>query len=245
MTTAYSSPPPTARPSSPLSAGAKLAYHLHNQPMDGRQTDYPQSGLQAPYPNLHERQSEASSADQPSAAQYPQGQDPRAANFSSSGTPTSEYGIAPSSARSGSFPDYIQHQQRPYHPSPGQGAHAGGMAQPTSPSMSLPDGQNSNSNAHDLKSNNDVPIDPSIAAATSPTYPPQAQYPPYTPQHGMHYADQPGVYGRPEWAGGSQYPPPHMSPYGHPASSGPPTPAMVSPVHRPPPVSCFSVASVH
>ncbi|KAJ4350746.1 hypothetical protein N0V95_004478 [Ascochyta clinopodiicola] len=36
---------------------------------------------------------------------------------------------------------------------------------------------------------------------------------------------------RPEWAG--QYPQPGMH-YGHPASSGPPAPAMVSPVQRPP-----------
>ncbi|KAF2097224.1 hypothetical protein NA57DRAFT_66863 [Rhizodiscina lignyota] len=200
--------------------------------MDGRQPEYTQPGLQSPFQSVREPQSEASPADQASAAQYPQGQDPRSANFSSSATPTSEYGIAPSSARSGSFPDYIQ---RSYHPSAGQGANAGGMAQATSPSMPLPDGQASNSNAHDIKSsNNDVPIDPSIAAATSPTYPPQAQYSPYGAQHEMHYAGHPGVYARPEWAGG-QYPGhPPMPPYGHPSSSGPPTPAMVSPVQRPP-----------
>ena len=228
MTTAYSSPPPTARPSSPLSPGAKLAYHLnhHNQPMDGRQPEYTQSGLPSPFSSLHEPQSEASHADQASAAPYPQGH-----------TPTSEYGVAPSSARSGSFPDYIQ---RSY---PGQGANAGGMAQATSPSMPLPDGQHRNEHAHDMKSNNDVPIDPSIAQATSPTYPPQHQYSPYTPQHDqMQYPGHPGVYARPEWAGG-QYAQHPMPPYGHPASSGPPTPAMVSPVQRPPAVSSLFFVS--
>ncbi|KAF2761087.1 hypothetical protein EJ05DRAFT_473647 [Pseudovirgaria hyperparasitica] len=75
---------------------------------------------------------------------------------------------------------------------------------------------------------------PSIAAATSPTYPQHQQYSPYTPQHDMgHHAGYPGtpspyMNGRPEWGG--QYPPgPHqISPYGqHPASSAPTTPAMV------------------
>ena len=202
--------------------------------MDGRQTDYPQSGLSSPYPNFPEPPSEGSSADQASAAQYPQGQDPRASNFSSSATPTSEYALNPSSARSGTFPEYIQ---RSYQPG-AQGATAGGMAQPQSPSMPMPDGQN-HDHQQQLKSDSDVPIDPSIAAAASPTYPQHSQYSPYTPHHDMqqHYAGHPStpMYAaqRPEWAG--QYPPQHM-PYGHPSSSGPPTSAMVSPVQRPPAV---------
>lgn len=53
------------------------------------------------------------------------------------------------------------------------------MAQATSPSMSLQDGhQNNHHNTPHVKSNSDVPIDPSIAAS-SPTYPP---YSPYTQQ---------------------------------------------------------------
>ncbi|KAL8730822.1 MAG: hypothetical protein Q9181_004526 [Wetmoreana brouardii] len=53
------------------------------------------------------------------------------------------------------------------------------MAQATSPSMSLHDGQqNNHHNPPHVKSNSDVPIDPSIAAS-SPTYPP---YSPYAPQ---------------------------------------------------------------
>ncbi|PVH90330.1 hypothetical protein DM02DRAFT_678678 [Periconia macrospinosa] len=106
---------------------------------------------------------------------HPQGQDPRGPSYSTSATPTSEYAINPSSARSGSFPEYIQ---RSYQPG-AQGAAAG---------------------------------DPSIAAATSPTYPQHQQYSPYTPQQ----YPQPGVH------------------YGHPATSGPPAPAMVSPIQRPP-----------
>jgi hypothetical protein len=237
MSTGYTSPTP-AQPTSPHSPGAKLAFHLqngHTQHMDGRQTEYPQSGLSPPYTAFNEHPSEGTSADQASAVQYPPGQDPRAANFSSSATPTSEYGIPPSSARSGSFPDYIQRQH--YTPA-GQGATAGGMAQATSPSQPLQDGQASNQNGNNIRSDAEVPIDPSIAAA-SPTYPPQHQYSPYQPHHDMsqYPAAHPGVYGRPDWAGGQyQTPPQHMPHYGHPSSTGPPTPAMVSPVQRPPTV---------
>jgi hypothetical protein len=166
-------------------------------------------------------------ADQASAAQY-QGQDPRATNI----TPTSDYSLNPSSARSGSFPEYIQ---RSY----GAGQAPGGMAQQQSPSMPLSDGQtNDHHQQQQLKSDSDVPIDPSIAAATSPTYSHQQQYSPYTPHHDMqHYPGHPQTpmyASRPEWAG--QYPQPGMH-YGHPATSGPPAPAMVSPVQRPPTVS--------
>ncbi|KAF2006958.1 hypothetical protein P154DRAFT_541788 [Amniculicola lignicola CBS 123094] len=199
--------------------------------MDGRQSEYPQSGLSSPYPTFPEPPSEGSSADQASAAQYPQAQDPRAANYPSSATPTSDYAI-PSSARSGSFPEYIQ---RSYQPG-AQGANAGSMAQPQSPSsMPLNDGQNNGHPQHSNKSDSDVPIDPNIAATTSPTYPQHGQYSPYTPHHDMaHYQGHPTTpmyAGRPEWAG--QYPQ-HGMAYGHPASSGPPAPAMVSPVQRPP-----------
>lgn len=205
--------------------------------MDGRQTDYPQSGLSSPYPTFPEPPSEGSAADPASAAQYTPGQDPRASNFSSSATPTPDYnGINPSSARSGSFQDYIP---RPYQPN-APGATAGGMAQSQSPSMPLQDGQNNDHPPQALKSDSDVPIDPSIAAATSPTYPQHQQYSPYTPHPDMqHYQNQPTtpMYApRPEWAG--HYPPQHM-PYGHASTSGPPAPAMVSPVQRPPGVSTF------
>ncbi|KAK7712738.1 hypothetical protein SLS57_007692 [Botryosphaeria dothidea] len=207
--------------------------------MDGRQNDYSQSGLNSPYPfSTAEPQSEGSSADQASAAQYPPGSDPRSANFSSSATPTSEYGINPSSARSGSFPEYVQ---RGHYPPAGQTPQAGNMAQATSPSMPLPDG-NANNNAQSNKSDPEVPIDPSIAAATSPTYPPHGQYSPYPPQHEMpHYGGHPAtpVYRTDQW--GQHYP----GMYGHaPVSSGPPAPSMVSPVQRPPTVSYASQPGV-
>jgi hypothetical protein len=120
--------------------------------MDARQQDYPQSGLSSPYPTFPEPLSEGLSADQASAAQYPpQGQDPRASNL----TPTSDYSLNPSSARSGSFPEYIQ---RSYQPG-AQGQAPGGMAQQQSPSMPLSDGQsNDHHQQQQHKSDSDVPI---------------------------------------------------------------------------------------
>jgi len=199
--------------------------------MDARQQDYPQSGLSSPYPTFPDPVSEGTAVDQASAAQYSQGQDPRASNL----TPTSDYSLNPSSARSGSFPEYIQ---RSYQPG-AQGQAPGGMAQQQSPSMPIPDGQaNGHHTPQQLKSDSDVPIDPSIAAQTSPTYPHQQQYSPYTPHHDMqHYPGQPQTpmyASRPEWAG--HYPQPGMH-HGYAQSSGPPAPAMVSPVQRPPTVS--------
>jgi hypothetical protein len=117
------------------------------------------------------------SLDQSSVATYTT-QDPRSANISSNNTPQSDYGITPSSARSSGFPPehlrYSQYSHAPHH----QGAVVT-MAQPTSPSMSLPDGApNGNPTANSLhkRSNSDVPIDPSISQA-SPTYPPYSPYP--------------------------------------------------------------------
>ncbi len=193
------------------------------------------------------------------AAHYAPGQDGRPSNFSSAATPTSEYGLNPPSARSASFTEYgggaaaaaaaQQQQQQRYHSAAaGQsGGVGGGMAAqqpppPTSPSMPLmPHGQAGSNGIDSIKSDTDLPIDPSIAAQTSPTYPnPTGQYSPYTPQHEMSHfpphSGTPGIYQRPEWAGSyppHQPPPQHL--YGHPsATTGPPTPTMVSPVARPP-----------
>jgi len=238
MSQGYSSTAP-AQPASPSSPGSKLAFHLqngHTQSMDARQSDYQQPGLHSPYSASTKIKSERSAPDQTSAAQYPPGQDPRNANFSSSATPTSDYGIAPSSARSGSFPEYIQ--RSPYPPQ-GQGTPAGNMAQATSPSIPLHNDQAINPNPSSNKSDADLPIDPSIAAA-SPTYPHHPSYSPYTPNEAQPmYGQHPGHFPRSDWPPGHyQTPPTHIPPYGHAVTTGPPTPAMVSPVQRPPTVSC-------
>ncbi|KAK2628489.1 hypothetical protein QTJ16_001592 [Diplocarpon rosae] len=180
-----------------------------SQSMDRGASEYSQSGLQSPSHALKDSPSEETSADHASAAHYAPQPEARTSSHShsSSATPTSEYGIYPASARSSSFPGHVQRQ---YHPS----SNGGGMAQPTSPSLPLQDGRSTHHNTQS-KSDQDVPIDPSIAAS-SPTYPTHnGQYSPYPPQqdmqHGYPNHQAPGaMYSqpRPDWAGyaGGQHP---------------------------------------
>ncbi|ROT42074.1 hypothetical protein SODALDRAFT_326237 [Sodiomyces alkalinus F11] len=146
--------------------------------MEHSAAEYSQSGLPSPHPsNCGDPRSEGSSADQPSAAQYSSQQEVRPSNYSASATPTSEYGVYPSSARSGSFPEHIH--QRPYHPASNPSGSSGGMAQQTN--------------------------NPSIAGP-SPTYA-YGQPSPYGPPpgdiaHGYQHAyPQP----RPDWGGYGQH----------------------------------------
>ncbi|KAI9789363.1 MAG: hypothetical protein M1833_002427 [Piccolia ochrophora] len=216
----------SAQPASDFSARTTHAAYPKEQrqkPMDRGASEYSQSGLHSSYPAFTDPQSEASPADQASAAQYTPAQEVRPANFSASQTPTSEYGLNPSSARSTNFPEYLtrppyQDGTPRYHPSGNNSGSSGGMAQASSPSMPLAAGQNhSHHNTHSVKSDGDVPIDPSIAAS-SPTYPPPGQYSPYPPQHEMAqaYPGHPGagnMYGRPEWGQYGQAQPHGLPPY--------------------------------
>ncbi|KAL2277375.1 hypothetical protein FJTKL_00075 [Diaporthe vaccinii] len=165
------------------------------------------SGLPSPYPsNFGDSRSEGSLSDPSSAQQYTSQSEVRPSGYSTTATPTSEYSGYPASARSGSFPEH--HLQRAYHPS---GVGGSSMAQtPTSPSMPLQDGRNHQNPQPDhqqIKSDNDVPIDPSIAAP-SPT---QYAYPPQSP-YGQHPQDMAHGYGhqnvyaqpRPDWTGYGQ-----------------------------------------
>ncbi|KAI1757768.1 hypothetical protein F4782DRAFT_537255 [Xylaria castorea] len=210
--------------------GAKLGKLLNafDSPMERSVHDYSQSGLPSPYPSVSgDNQSEAS-ADHASAAQYPSNQEPRPANYSTSATPTSEYGGYPHSARStSSFPE---HSLRQYHPASNHNGSSGGMAQQTStsPSMPLQDGRNHQ--PQQVKSDSDVPIDPSIAAP-SPTYP-HGQYSPYAPPpqdmaHSYPQGAPAGMYTqpRPDWANYGHpagQMPHHPVPYSHPPTSAPP-----------------------
>ncbi|KAG4027770.1 hypothetical protein MFRU_027g00620 [Monilinia fructicola] len=214
--------------------------------MERGATAYTQSGLQTPYPHAFtDAQSEESTADTTSAAQYTPHQEVRSSNYTASATPTTEYGAAypPTSARSANFPDHLQH--RSYHSS-NHSSSSGGMAQPTSPSIPLQDGR-SNHQTPQLKSDQDVPIDPSIAAS-SPTYAAHAgQHSPYPQQDQMQYgyAQQQQHTGgamytqpRPDWAGYAG----HAGHAGHAAHhsashngipypvSGAPTPTSAAPV---------------
>lgn len=228
---------PSTQASNDSSLGAILASNLQQdtrQSMDGRQPEYPQSGLSSPYAPYNGHPSEGSPVDQ-SAVQYQHGQDYKPSNFSSSATPESSYGI-PQSARSGSFPEYIQRGSYPEGQQSRYPAGAqSGMAQTSSPSLDGPHQPNGHHPSH-LKSDAEVPIDPSIAQS-SPSYPPSHNYSPYPQQHEMQqYPGQPMTpYGRPDWANGYQQSPM----YGHsPATSAGGTPGMVShSIARPPAVS--------
>lgn len=107
------------------------------------------------------------------------------------------------------------------------------MAQQQSPSIPLqdrapPDHHTASANRV-VKSDTEVPIDPSIAQ-TSPTYP--QQYSPYPQGHDMQQYPQhppPQMYGPPrDWPG---YPSQHgmPAPYQHPASSQAPPNANAGP----------------
>ncbi|OBT42083.1 hypothetical protein VE00_06540 [Pseudogymnoascus sp. WSF 3629] len=179
--------------------------------MERGASEFSRSGLNTPYTPTFTDASVDSPAEHQSPASYP-AQEVRPVNYSASATPTS--------ARSSSFPEHIQRQ---YYPSSNHSGSSGGMAQPTSPSLPLQDGA-SNHHAQQIKSDQDVPIDPSIAAS-SPTYPPHggpySAYPPQQemshgyPQHpgGPMYAQQP----RPDWAGYGQHPQ-HGMPAPYPSS---------------------------
>ncbi|KXS99535.1 hypothetical protein AC578_4248 [Pseudocercospora eumusae] len=219
MSRAYTTPSTQPTQTNDASLSAILASHLRQdrpQSMDGRHPEYPQSGLSSPYAPYNGNQSEGSSTDQASAVQYQTGQDYKPSSYhSASATPESSYGL-PQSARSGSFPEYIQRsytdgqqqqqqqqQQQSRYPAGAQS----GMAQTSNPSI----------------------------AQSSPTYPPQHNYSPYAQQQEMpaQYAGQQMTsYGRPEWAGHYQQP---MG-YGHsPATTGGAAPNMVAhSIPRPP-----------
>lgn len=210
--------------------------------MERGATVYSQSGLHSPFPNaFHDTQSEENTADHASAAHYTPQQEVKANNtFSNTPTPTSEYGVYPSSARSGSFPEHIQRQ---FHPASNHSGSSGGMAQPTSPSQSLQDGRPTHQNIQ-TKSDQDVPIDPSIAAS-SPTYPAHGgQYSPYPPQQDMQHGYPPHAGGamytqpRPDWAGYAGHPQHPMQ--GGYAVTGAQTPTSAAPAGaRPGQVSGF------
>lgn len=195
--------------------------------MERSAPEYSQSGLPSPYPsNFGDSNSEESTADHASAAQYPVKQE---VNYSTSATPTSEYGVYPQSARSGSFPDQIQ---RSYHPATTSGSGGGMAQQQNSPSLPQHDGRAHHANS--VKSDNDVPIDPSIAAP-SPTYAYPPQHSPYgaNPDMTHSYSHPPaGMYTqtRPDWAGYGQHGAAPLTP-GHPVYT--PSPASAPPQQRP------------
>jgi hypothetical protein len=175
--------------------------------MERTATEYSQSGLPSPYPsNFGDTNSEGSRADHASAAQYPVKQE---VNYSTSATPTSEYGVYPQSARSGSFPEHVQ---RSYHPA--SSTSGGGMAQ---------------------QQNNPSIAAPSPTYASYGQHSPYATNPDMThsyshPGGGMYH--QP----RPDWTGYGQHGGAPLTP-GHPVYAQ--NPASAPPPQRPNQVYSF------
>lgn len=195
-----------------------------------RQSEYPQSGLSSPYPTFPGPSSEGSSADQDSAAQYPQGADPRASSFPASATPPAPAypNNRPAAVSGASFNEYIRQSYQPAT----QGAATANMAQPQSPSIPIRDANDHPNQS--LKADSDVPIDPNISTS-SPGYPQHGSYSYQT--HGdmqQHYPATPMYPSRPDWATPQHA---HMAHYGYsqPAHA-PAQQAMASPVQRPPTV---------
>lgn len=198
--------------------------------MDRSAPEYNQSGLPSPYPsNFGDNNSEGSTADQPSAGAAQYTGKPEYSSASATATPTSEF--YPPSARSGSFPEHVRGSYAGNGATasyPSNGSSGGSMAQQqNSPSMPQSDGRNHQ--AHGARSDNDVPIDPSIAAA-SPTYPQHPQHSPYGSDmsHGYQYSG--GMYPqppRPDWGGYGSHAAPltpgHPMYGGNPASQAPRT----------------------
>lgn len=218
--------------------------------MDRPAPEYAQSGLNLEPPNLAQPESEQSAADQTTAAaavaspQYntsqPENRAPvqytapteqrNGSGISASNTPQPDYALnqagqppPPPTARAPhTYPEYLARQPQYHHAPNTQAGGAAGMAQTTSPSINLQDGQqNGHRNPTHMKSDTDVPIDPSIAAA-SPTYPPP--YSPYQPQgHEMaQYQGHPPpqMYARPDWPHQyGQHQPGLPGPYSSPATT--------------------------
>ncbi|OXV06339.1 hypothetical protein Egran_05891 [Elaphomyces granulatus] len=224
--------------------------------MDRPASDFAQSGLNSPRPPLADAHSEPPAAEQAPAAaatatpqaearpapQYTTQPEARPSTTSST-TPQSDYPLNQATARPAAYPDYLARQPQYHHPPNTQAGGAAGMAQATSPSTTQSDGQkNDHRNQASIKSDPDVPIDPSIAAS-SPTYPPP--YSPYQPQgHDMaQYQGHPPpqMYGRPDWAHGyGQHQHGMPGPYSSPATTvGSASPAAVTAGPRPGQVYSF------
>ncbi|UZP39627.1 hypothetical protein NXS19_007443 [Fusarium pseudograminearum] len=158
-------------------------------------------------PNSMERSAtEYSQSDHASSAQYPVKQE---VNYSTSATPTSEYGVYPQTARSGSFPEHVQ---RSYHPA--SSASSGSMAQ---------------------QQNNPSIAAPSPTYASYGQHSPYAPNPDMT--HSYSHPGG-GMYAqpRPDWAGYGQHGGAPLTP-GHPVYAQ--NPASAQPPQRPNQVYSF------
>lgn len=208
----------------------------YNHSMDRGPSEYQQSGLpsSAAYSSYNnQQQSEAQPAEQPASSYQTTSQEVRSTSstYSSSATPSSEYGgTVGSASRTPTFPPeynlstHRYNETTRYHPS---STATGGMAHVPSPnSSSLP--PMARTAQYHIKTEPDPCKDPSVPAS-GPQYvqPPNQQYAHYSPHptHQMSEAyptpSHPGW--RPEWGPPTGYTPHQMSapysPHGSPATS--------------------------
>lgn len=194
-----------------------------------------QTGSHSSYPPaLSESQPSENPTTQSSTAQ-PYTQSPGVK--SNTGSPA-DYGVFPTSASSSNFPEQITRQS---HPASNHSGSSGGMPPSTSPSLPLQDGGPSHQPSH-VKSDPEVPIDPSIAAS-SPSYQTHnGQYSPYPPQqdipqpYGSHSHNPMYSQPRPEWAGYASHPQ-HVMQSGYTMAGAHSTPPSASAGVRPGQVS--------
>ena len=247
MTTTYTTESlSNGYPSTTTTPTTTTGSYANGQSMDTRPGEYSQPGMQSPPSSSKlETPSERNQSDQNPAAHFSSAQDVKY----HPATPDSNYSLNPSSARSGTFPEYNLPRNtgypdgtQRYQANGTPNGASGNMAQPQSPS-SMPSVDGSSAHppglAQAADSNPPIPVDPSIAQS-SPTYPPPPHhYSPYPTQdpHHMQYQTPP-MYARPEYQAGPPYSAPHQPmPYGHVATSVSSPSSLVSAGARPPGVS--------
>ncbi|KAL7276914.1 hypothetical protein RUND412_000058 [Rhizina undulata] len=215
---------------------AHSAHYNHSHSMDRGSSEYTQSGLSSAssYSTYSNSRSENSSSSEPPASGYQQpSQEVRSTSnttYSSSATPSSDYGAISSASRTPTFPpEYLGHRYSEggaprYHPSSSGG---GGMLSNSPQHSAQP--SLASSGQYQVKTNPKPSADSSVAAP-SPTYShPQYAYPPghAMPETYPHAGAPPGW--RPEWSAPNYaQPSPHQmapSPYGAHASSPASVPA--------------------
>lgn len=180
--------------------------------------------------NYTSHPAETASSDQPAVAYQPNSQELRSStSYSSSATPSSEYGIKPeyglnSSQRPSNFAQDYGVASRSYpenrYPPASNGASAG-MNQSASPLPPLAH------TIHRRPAHPESSEDTSITTAANPPYPSQPHYPSYQqpPDMSQAYPQQSGGAPQqyhPNWSN-QGYPAPQFPPYAHPGVSAPPS----------------------
>lgn len=207
--------------------------------MDRGSSDFAQSGLpsSASYTPFSSSQAEPQAAEQPANYRSPSSQD-RSVSYSSSATPSSEYGgTSGAAARTPSFqPDYslgtTRYEGPPRYPSSSAGTGSSGGMSHASHSSFSPLPPLAQSHQRPVKPDPESSEDPSTSVP-SPSYPPPPQSGPYSHyptavsmSEAYPHPSTSATPWRPEWPTQGYPPAPHMAAYAGPAGvSGSPGPA--------------------